>query len=298
MNALTSSGHPVRGPLFMTLATGAYVINDSMMKVATEGLPPYEVLFLRGVWATLWGLPLVLLLGHGRRLAMMFERRVVLRNLAELGAVLCYIVALANMPIADVIALVQVAPLLVILGSAFLLREPVGPVRLALIVCGFVGALMVAQPTGSGVSVYALLALGTAALGAVRDLVGRRVAFEIPGLVVALSASVIVLAGAGVAHLASEPWAAPGARNLLLLAGSGLFLFIGHFFIFMAYRIGPTHRVAPFFYSFTVWAVIAGIVVFGNLPNPLALAGILLVMASGLAIVLLDTRNRRPTPVA
>ena len=42
-----------------------------------------------------------------------------------------------------------------------------------------------------------------------------------------------------------------GADAHCFSAAPGLFLFIGHFFIFMAYRIGPTHRVAPFFYSFS-----------------------------------------------
>ena len=44
----------------MVLSTGSYVINDTMMKLATEGLPPYEVLFLRGLAASLWGIPLLL----------------------------------------------------------------------------------------------------------------------------------------------------------------------------------------------------------------------------------------------
>ena len=63
----------VRGPLFMLVATGAYVINDTMMKMATVGLPPYEVLFLRGVAAFLWGIPMLLLLGYRSQMRLMFE---------------------------------------------------------------------------------------------------------------------------------------------------------------------------------------------------------------------------------
>ncbi len=266
-----SPAHPVAGPLLMVMATGSYVVNDSMMKLATEGLPPYEVLVLRGLAAVAWGLPLLVALGFGRQLPLMFEGRVVLRNLCETGAILCYVVALANMPIADATALGQITPLLVILGASFILREPVGPARMALIGCGFVGALMVAQPTGAGISVYALLALGNAALCAVRDIVGRRIPPEVPGIVVALSAAVIVLVGAAAWHLAFEDWVRPDAAHLLLLGGAGLFLIFGHFFIFMAYRIGPVRVVAPFYYAFTVWAVISGVVVFGRLPNPLAI---------------------------
>jgi len=56
--------------------------------------------------------------------------------------------------------------------------------------------------------------------------------------------------------------------------------------------------VAPFYYCFTVWAVISGLVVFGQFPNALAVCGILLVVASGLTIVSLDERRRRLTVVA
>jgi len=288
----------VRGPLFMLVATCAYVINDTMMKMATVGLPPYEVLFLRGVAAFLWGIPMLLLLGYRSQMQLMFEPRVLTRNVLELVAILSYVVALANMPIADAVALGQITPLLILLGVSILFREKIGGLRVALISLGFAGALMVAQPTMQGISVYALLALANAVFSAARDIAGRRVAGHIPGMIVAISAVIVVLVGAGVAHLLTEEWVMPGQRHLTLLLGAGLFLIFGHFFIFMAYRIGPTGVVAPFYYSFTVWAVISGLIVFSELPNALALAGIALVVASGLTIVMLDERRRRLTVVA
>ncbi|CDX62305.1 conserved membrane hypothetical protein [Mesorhizobium plurifarium] len=288
----------IRGPLFMIVSTGSYLVNDTMMKLATTGLPPYEVLLLRGAAATLWGVPLLLMLGYARQIPLLFERKVLRRNLFELLAILCYVVALANMQIADSTALGQITPLIVLVGSSMLFGEKIGATRMALISLGFVGALMVAQPTMQGISVYALLALGNAAFAAVRDIAGRKVGAEVPGMIVAISAVVVVLAGSGAAHLATEQWVMPQERHLVLIAGAGLFLIFGHFFIFMAYRVGPTSAVAPFYYCFTVWAVISGLLVFGQFPNALAVCGILLVMASGLAIVSLDERRRRMAIVA
>jgi len=282
----------------MVIATCSYVINDTLMKLATEGLPPYQVLMLRGCAGLLWGLPLMLALGYGRQLPLVFERRVLARNLAETVAILCYVVALANMPIADASALGQITPLLVLLGASILFREKIGGVRMALIGVGFIGAIMVAQPTMQGISIYAVLALANAVLCAVRDLAGRRIAPEVPGMIVAMSAIIVVLLGAGVMHLATEQWVVPQTHHLLLLAGAGLFLIFGHFFIFMAYRVGPTGVVAPFYYFFTFWAVLSGLLVFGQFPNLLAISGIVLVVAAGLTIVLLDERKRRLVPVA
>ncbi|RVB54754.1 DMT family transporter, partial [Mesorhizobium sp. M7A.F.Ca.CA.002.03.2.1] len=278
----------IRGPLFMIVSTGSYLVNDTMMKLATAGLPSYEVLFLRGAAAALWGFPLLFALGYGKQIPLIFDKRVLSRNVLELAAILCYVVALANMQIADSTALGQITPLLMLVGSSILFGERIGGRRMALIGLGFVGALMVAQPTMQGISVYALLALGNAALAAARDLAGRRVSAEVPGMIVAISAVVVVLIGAGAAHLVSERWVMPGAHHLLLMAGAGFFLIFGHFFIFMAYRVGPTSAVAPFYYCFTVWAVISGLLVFGQFPNTLAVCGILLVVGNGLTIVSLD----------
>ena len=231
-----------RGPLFMIIATGSYVINDTFMKLATEGLPPYEVLILRGVAALPVEHPAAA--RAGLRPAAAADRssaRVLLRNMLELVAILSYVVALANMPIADATALGQITPLLLLLGASILFGERIGGLRLALIGLGFVGALMVAQPTMQGISVYALLALANAVLGAARDLAGRRVA--------------AARAGHDRRDLgrASSCWSARSSRICCPRSGwcrrraicccspaPGFFLIFGHFFIFMAYRIGPT----------------------------------------------------------
>ena len=78
---------------------------------------------------------------------------------------------------------------------------------------------------------------------AVRDLTGRRIAGDMPGMIVAISAVVVVLAGASIAHLLARDMGDAGWRDTCsCFAGSGLFLMFGHFFIFMAYRVGPTRR--------------------------------------------------------
>ena len=64
----------VRGPLFMIISTGSYLVNDTMMKLATSGLPSYEVLFLRGTAATLWGFPLLFALGYRKQIPLIFDK--------------------------------------------------------------------------------------------------------------------------------------------------------------------------------------------------------------------------------
>src|SRR6266576_912455 len=144
----------------MLAATAFFVVGDSFMKLVTEDLPPFEVLFLRGIAASFSCAVLVTLRAEWGAISGLLNLRVLLRAAAETLATLCYIVALARMPIADVIAILQTGPLILILGAAFLLRERIGPARVALALVGFAGALMVSQPRASGVPTAALLAFG------------------------------------------------------------------------------------------------------------------------------------------
>ncbi|MBL8597713.1 MAG: DMT family transporter [Devosia sp.] len=289
----TSPSSNLRGIAFMVIATGVFSTNDVLMKLATVGMPPYEVLFLRGVMASLLMLPLILLTGNGRQLRHVVDKWVVIRNTFEFGAVLCFIVALANMPIADLSALGQISPMLLLLGVALIYREKIGVARMVLITIGFAGALLVAQPGVSGFSSYALLGLVSAMCVAARDIVGRKVGSNIPAPIVAYATLLLVMVGSGITTLLFEDWVAPSPYHLLLLAGSGLFLSLGHLFIFLSYRNAATSAVAPFYYLFSVWAVLSGVFVFGTFPNTLALCGIGLIVASGMAVVFLDRRRRR-----
>ncbi len=275
----------------MLAATASFVVCDTFMKLVTSDLPPFEVLFLRGVAASLACGVLLIPLGDWRAISSALHLRPLLRAIAETLSVLCYIVALSRLPIADVIAIMQTAPLFLILAIAFLLREPVGAARVGLVLLGFAGGLLVAQPGPAGLSSAALLAFASAVLIAVRDLVGRGVPARIPVMVVTFATNVLVMGTAAAMSLGFESWRAPTGRHLAFLGFAGLFVTLGHVGILLAYRLGRTAAVAPFFYSFALWGVLSGLFVFGALPNALALAGIALIAGSGVAIVLLDGRR-------
>src|ERR1700733_589638 len=279
------------GVAAMLAGTGSFVICDSFMKLVTVDLPPFEVLFLRGVAASIACGLLLVVLGDWRVISAALHPRALLRAAGETLSVLCYIVALARLPIADVIAILQTAPLILILAVAFVLRERVGAARVALALVGFAGAFLVAQPGSAGISPAALLAFASALLIAARDLVGRDVPARIPVMVVTFATNVLVMVVAAAMSLGFETWQAPKNRPIAFLVFAGLFVTLGHVGLLLAYRLGRTAAVAPFFYSFALWAVLSGVFVFGALPNALALAGIALIAGSGVAIVLIDQRR-------
>src|SRR6185295_17973375 len=90
------------------------------------------------------------------------------RGLLFAGSAFCFFLAIARLPLADTMAVFFIYPLIVLLGSALLLRERIGPLRWAMVIAGFGGALLVIRPSLSGISggdAFALLSGVGYALG-------------------------------------------------------------------------------------------------------------------------------------
>jgi drug/metabolite transporter (DMT)-like permease len=286
----------LRGIGAMLLATGAFVANDSCMKLALSDAPPLQVLIMRGIAACLWCLPILLILGHGRDLPKVFNRWVALRSLCEVFAILSFILALNEMPIADITAIAQIAPLLVLLGIWLFFGDRIGMLRLALIGVGITGALLVAQPGSEAASPMAILGFFTALGAAGRDIVTRKVPPGTPALIVTFSTLLIVMLCATAGSLAFETQVTPTFRHAWLMVIAGFFLMCGHLFVFLAFRIGEARVVAPFNYAFMIWAGLSGLLIFNEVPNALAIVGMALIMLAGLAVIALENRTRQGGP--
>jgi drug/metabolite transporter (DMT)-like permease len=288
----------LRGIGAMIIATGTFVANDSCMKLALADAPPFQVLVMRGIAACLWCLPVLVLFGLGRDLPKAFHPWVVLRSLSEVFAILSFILALGQMPIADVTAIAQIAPFIVLLGMWVFFGEKVGGLRMVLVGLGITGALLVAQPAGDAASPFAIFGFFTAVGAAGRDILSRKVPAGTPALIVTFSTLLIVMLSAIVCSLLFETQVAPTWRHGGLMAIAGFFLMCGHSFVFLAYRLAPARVVAPFNYAFMLWAGLSGYLLFNEIPNTLAIAGMMLIMLAGLAVVMLEGRTRQGDPAA
>jgi drug/metabolite transporter (DMT)-like permease len=282
----------LRGILAILAATGSFVANDTCMKLALADMPPFQVLTLRGIAAIIWCLPLIAALGLLRQLPKAFNPWVVLRSLSELVAILCFITALSKMNIADVTAIAQIAPLLVLLAMWLIFGEKIGGIRFLLIGLGILGALLVAQPGGSAASPFAIFGFFTAVGVAARDILSRKVPPRTPALAVTFSTLLIVMLGGLALSLLFETRIEPTWTHAWLMFVAGFFLMCGHSFVFMAFRSAPARLIAPFTYSLLIWAGLSSLLVFGAVPNALAIAGMLLIIVTGLAIVLLEGRTK------
>lgn len=282
----------IRGALLMMGAMCAYTLNDAFMKSLADEIPLFQAIFIRGVGAVLFLAFMCKLLGQ---LSGAFPAKdwglVILRTIGEIGGTYCFLTALFNMPIANVSAILQVLPLSVALAAALFLREPLGWRRLSAIIAGFCGVLLIIQPGGADFSAYSIYALGAVACVTVRDIAVRRMSRKVPSVFVALVAAVGVTALGAVGSLFVE-WQPFTTRSGLQLAGATGFLIFGYIASVSAMRFGDIGFVAPFRYTSLLVALVLGVLVFGEWPNTLALAGGAVVVATGLFTLYRETKLR------
>lgn len=282
----------LRAILSLVLAMGVFIASDSCMKLALKDAPLFQLVFMRGYASVVLSLMILVALNQAKDIRRMFNPWLVARGLLEVVANFSFTFAILYMAIADVTAIAQTCPLLVLLGARLIYGERLGSLRMFFVGVGIAGALLVAQPGTTAASPFAVLGFVTALAAALRDLITRKVPQDIPALVVAFTVLVALMIAGGIGMVAFEAPVMPGSHHILLMLLAAALLVAGHFLIFIAYRIGPARTVAPFMYTLTIWAVLSGVVLFGDIPNTLAIAGMGLVVLAGLLIIFLDRRQQ------
>jgi drug/metabolite transporter (DMT)-like permease len=284
----------LRGILAISAANLLFLINDTLIKLANETLPLGQILFIRGVCASLLLVPVVVLTGSHRNLWALRNPSLIARTVAEVFAAILFILALFNLPIANLNAILQVVPLMVTGVAAVILGEKVGWRRWSAIGAGFLGVLIVIRPGLAGFDAYSLVALGSMVMIAVRDLTTRTMPRGIPALLVAqVTAVAVCLSGPAVGLVAGETWVVPDWRGTLLVAGAALFLIGGYLFAVDFMRHGDIAVIAPFRYIVILWAILVGYVVWHEVPDLPMLIGTALVIASGVYTIHRERRLAR-----
>ncbi len=275
-----------KGALLMMLSMAAFTFNDTLVKSLGTDVPLFQMLFLRGLLASvlIWGLAKSL-----GKLRWSLSRQdwvlVIVRTVAEIGAAYFFITALYHMPLANVTAILQILPLTVTLGGALFFGEAVGWRRASAIAAGFVGMLLIVRPGPDGFDQYAIYAMVAVAFVTLRDLSTRKMSANVPSLTVTLVASLGVMVFAGVASLGGD-WVTLDGRQWMLLSGAALFILGGYLFSVLVMRVGEVSFIAPFRYSGLLWALILGFVVFGDWPDPITLTGAAIVVGAGVFTLL------------
>ena len=216
----------------------------------------------------------------------------IFRALLLLFATFCFITAIRVMPLADALAIVFVAPFIVLLVGKYYLGEDVGPRRVGACLVGFIGVLFVIQPSFAAFGAVALIPLGTAVAFALYILVTRGLSRRMhpvvlqfhTGLIASLFCTPVLLLAQGTGSELFDPvW--PKGIAWLWLFGAGFFATLSHMMMTYALSLAPSATLAPLQYFELPVATLFGYLVFKDFPNALSLMGIAIIIGAGLYMI-------------
>jgi drug/metabolite transporter (DMT)-like permease len=285
-------GQTRRGIIAMIAGGALFVVNDALVKSATMAMPTGQLLVVRGGFAILCILTVIIAMGDARRLPSAIKPVVILRASLEFLVTLSYITAISALPIGELTSVMQATPIIMTILCAVFRIETVGWLRWAAVLVGFSGVLMITEPGGADFSVYSLIALASASFVALRDLVTRKIHGDLPPTVVILTTTVFAACG-GFVIGQHEVWNPLSMAEYAGLAGAAVTVSIANALMVIAYRNADISILSPLRYLVVVWAAGMGFAVFGEIPGLMALAGTILIVASGLATGFQERRSLR-----
>ena len=273
-----------RGILAMSLAMALFIANDALVKQVSASLPGPQLIFIRGVMATVLVAIMAQYMGQLQNWRLMLNRRLLLRGVFDAVSSLTYLTALFHLPIGNATAINLASPLFITVFAIYFFKERVSFQRGSFILLGFGGVLLVVQPAAEGFNVYGVICVIATLLHATRDTLTRAIGLNIPVLVITLSSAISVALGAGAVTL-TQSWEPVNSTQFLMLLAASAFLSIAYYLLIVAMRSGEMSLVAPFRYSGLLFALLIGYFVWGEIPNLLACLGIFLLVVSGLMIL-------------
>ena len=284
----------MRGIVLKVISVGCFVVMSTMLK-ATQTIPAGEMVFFRSFFAFL---PVLAYLAWQRQLSAAFRTQRplghVVRGLIGVAAMGLGFFGLTRLPLPESTAITYAMPLLIVVFSAVLLKERVHLFRWTAVMAGLAGVIIILWPRltvfsggsafGDAAAVGAIAAFASAVCGAIAMMQVRK-------LVQTERTEAIVtyfFVSASVLSLATIPfgWVWPTPAQAALLIGAGIAGGVGQLLLTSCYRYADMSVIAPFEYVSLILTIIIGFIVFGEVPTLAMIAGSVVIVASGIAVIL------------
>ncbi|MFN0190587.1 MAG: DMT family transporter [Aestuariivirga sp.] len=286
----------LQGIVLMLASMAVFTVLDSTAKYVMLALPPPVVVFFRFFFALMVAMAFIAKAGElslvaSRHLGLQIARGVML----TMSTVLNF-AAISKLQLAQTSAIFFTIPLWVCALSVPLLGEKVGPRRWAAVIAGFLGVLVIMRPGTASFHWAMLLVMAAAICGSIYNILTRKVGGKDRA---ETSLLYVGLVGCAAAAL-PLPWAwqTPHGIYWLMLLLIGAAGGVGHLMLIEAHRKAPASALAPLIYTQIVWMILAGFLIFGDVPDRWTVFGAAIVVASGLFIIARERALARETIVS
>ena len=266
----------------MMMSMACFAVEDTFVKLLSARLPATQILFSIGFGGALITLVLAIVLNVNLADKILLNKHVISRTIADLFGALSFTSAMVLIPMSLLASILQATPLFVTLGAAILLGEKVGWRRWSAIFIGFLGVIIILQPGYGSFQLASLLGLAAVLCLALRDVVTRDMATEIPTLTVTFYACIAMGSAGFIAYPFFGPPIVPTTYEAIILICAAIIGLTGYFLLVLATRKGDVSVIAPFRYSRLLFSLgLASLILGEELTLPILLGG-LLVVSSGI----------------
>ena len=279
-----------------------FSIQDLVIKHFSDQYSVLMIVFIRGVIAS--SLMLLAMQLISTRISLISRRPylALARGLLGFTSYTTYYLAIASLPLAEVVAIVFSAPLFVTAMSALLLKEQVGLRRWSAVFIGFIGVLVIVGPSGAIGSLPVFLAFAAAITYASQTIITRYLSWHDNPLTIAFSSTIVftiasgtlsLMLASGILVITSQhpsliflvrDWALPDSLDLGLMIFLGFNGALAFYCMSRAYCVAPASVISPFEYTYIVWAIIFGYFFWSEIPSRTTLIGVLVLISSSLYI--------------
>ena len=221
----------LRGILFMMMSMACFAVEDTFIKLLSARLPATQILFSIGFGGALITLVLAIVLNVNLADKILLNKHVISRTIADLFGALSFTSAMVLIPMSLLASILQATPLFVTLGAAILLGEKVGWRRWSAIFIGFLGVIIILQPGYGSFQLASLLGLAAVLCLALRDVVTRDMATEIPTLTVTFYACLAMGSAGFIAYPFFGPPIMPTTYEAIILICAAIIGLTGYFLL-------------------------------------------------------------------
>lgn len=286
----TQSGTRV-GIFLMAVVAFLFSIIDAKARFLTQTIDPLLIAWFRQSGLMIVLIFVLLIVGRSSFRTNYLGLQILRGCLTAASAVL-YIYALKFVPLVEVVAVTFVAPLFMCILAMIVLGERMNSFRWAVVVFGFIGAIIIIRP-GLGVFHPAIfLVLLEALLFALRQIITRKTSDKDPP---ACSIAYTALTGWLLLSVAM-PWVWEGPLSgfeFSLLITTSLLAGLAELLTIFALSRALAVVLAPIHYTMLVWATAISWVFFSYYPDNWTILGAIIIVGSGILLLRRETEYIR-----
>jgi len=281
-SAKSATNTALAGIGLMATGVALFAINDALGKWLLVDYSVPELLLIRSVAALILLAPFIRQAGVGAFKTAPRPWLQVTRVVLSTLEVAMFFWAVSYLPLADTVTFYLAGPIYVTALSVVLLGEKVGWRRWIAVLIGFAGVLIALRPSAASITLPAMIALAGSMIFAFLMIATRLLRETQNTVLVAGQIAGTLIFGAVLAPLG---WVTPSPRDFALLCLFGVFSIVGLACVAGALKLAPASVVAPYQYTFILWAIALGYAVFGDVPDVFTLSGAAIIVGAGLYIL-------------